>query len=228
MQMSSYYRKFEKCLRTYSSSMKADNPNFNFRWELDDRPFIKGYVIKGWLNNGIKAVKTVGFKEIEYSDNIEFLAYSVLDEICNRLNITNSIFTYYDLNKPSWRKFDTKIKQVIFNNPATIILWKDGTKTVVKCGPHDTYDPEKGLAMAIAKRAISDKGDFNELFKKWISREKALDDIPATETSGLAHGHWIRDGGWRICSHCGDRISTSREHPMYCWGCGARMDEKEK
>lgn len=49
-------------------------------------------------------------------------------------------------------------KRVIFNNPATIILWKDGTKTVVKCGPNDIYDPEKGLAMCLLKKLCGNDG----------------------------------------------------------------------
>lgn len=44
------------------------------------------------------------------------------------------------------------IKKVIFNNPATIVIWADGTKTVVKKSEDDDWDPEKGLAMAIVKR----------------------------------------------------------------------------
>lgn len=44
------------------------------------------------------------------------------------------------------------IRKVIFNDPATVVLWSDGTKTVVKCGPEDTFDMEKGLAMAIVKK----------------------------------------------------------------------------
>ena len=44
------------------------------------------------------------------------------------------------------------IHKVIFNDPATIVLWYDGTKTVVKCGPEDKFDTEKGLAMAIVKK----------------------------------------------------------------------------
>lgn len=47
---------------------------------------------------------------------------------------------------------NVSIRKVIFNDPATIVLWSDGSKTVVKCGPEDTYDMEKGLAMAIVKR----------------------------------------------------------------------------
>ena len=47
---------------------------------------------------------------------------------------------------------NVSIRKVIFNDPATIVLWSDGTKTVVKCGPEDSYDMEKGLAMAIVKK----------------------------------------------------------------------------
>lgn len=46
------------------------------------------------------------------------------------------------------------IRKVIFSCPATIVLWNDGTKTVVKSGDYDVFDPEKGLAMAIAKRRL--------------------------------------------------------------------------
>ena len=52
---------------------------------------------------------------------------------------------------PSRQKALYRIKNVIFNDPATIVFWNDGTKTVVKCGKNDTFDPEKGLAMAISK-----------------------------------------------------------------------------
>lgn len=59
-----------------------------------------------------------------------------------------------------------KIKKVIFNNPATIVFWEDNTKTVVQCGPLDNFDPEKGLAMAIAKKALGNKGNYyNEIYK---------------------------------------------------------------
>ena len=44
------------------------------------------------------------------------------------------------------------IDRVIFNDPATIILWKDGTKTVVKRSDDDIWDPEKGFCMAIIKK----------------------------------------------------------------------------
>lgn len=71
------------------------------------------------------------------------------------------------------------IKNVIFHDPATIVYWMDGSKTVVKCQPGDIFDPEKGLAMAIAKRVYGDNGRYCELFKKWIpdSDEKIVLDL---------------------------------------------------
>ena len=49
---------------------------------------------------------------------------------------------------------DLAIEKVIFNNPATIVLWNDGTKTVVKAQEGDGWDMEKGLAMCIAKKTL--------------------------------------------------------------------------
>lgn len=61
------------------------------------------------------------------------------------------------------------IEKVIFNDPATIILWTDGSKTVVKCSDDELFDPEKGLAMAICKKVLGDK--FKKTFKEWIPEE---------------------------------------------------------
>jgi hypothetical protein len=65
----------------------------------------------------------------------------------------------------------TSIKDVIFNDPATIVFWADGTKTVVKCQENDTFDPEVGLAMAIAKKALGNKGNYCNTIKKWIEKD---------------------------------------------------------
>ncbi len=72
-------------------------------------------------------------------------------------------------NKIKIDNFKNSIKNVIYNKPATIVLWKDGTKTVVKCQPGDTYDREKGLAMCIIKRLFNDSAYFNSIFEKWLS-----------------------------------------------------------
>ena len=61
------------------------------------------------------------------------------------------------------------IRRVIFNPPVTIVLWEDGTKTVVKCH-NEPFDKEKGLAMALL-RAKHGSG-IRKLFKKWCADDK--------------------------------------------------------
>ena len=62
------------------------------------------------------------------------------------------------------------IKNVIFAPPATIVYWSDGTKTVVKCSEKDIFDPEKGLAMAIAKRCGGNKGSYYKEIQNWVEK----------------------------------------------------------
>ena len=45
-----------------------------------------------------------------------------------------------------------KVVKVIYNKPATIVFWNDGTKTVVVCDKKDKYDPEKGFFIACTKK----------------------------------------------------------------------------
>ena len=59
------------------------------------------------------------------------------------------------------------IKDVIFNDPATIVLWKDGTKTVVKTQEDCEFDPYVGLAMAFSKKMFGNKGSYFNVFKKY-------------------------------------------------------------
>lgn len=60
------------------------------------------------------------------------------------------------------------IEKVIFNEPATIVFWSDGTKTVVKAND-EPFDREKGLAMAIAKKAMGNRGNYFNDIKKWVN-----------------------------------------------------------
>lgn len=77
-------------------------------------------------------------KEIYMSTNGYFS-----HELCDRLLADAATALEY-------REKHLSIKKVIFNCPATIVLWADGTKTVVKSGDYDVFDPEKGLSMAFA------------------------------------------------------------------------------
>lgn len=63
------------------------------------------------------------------------------------------------------------VKDVIFNDPATIVFWKDGTKTVVKA-QGEPFDPEKGLAMAFSKKMFGNDRDYYIQFLRWLKKAK--------------------------------------------------------
>lgn len=80
------------------------------------------------------------------------------------------------------------IKNVIFNDPATIVFWQDGTKTVVKAQNGDEFDPEKGLAMAISKKAFGNEGNYFNDIKKWVDKYHANYEDVTSKLKKLADG----------------------------------------
>ena len=91
----------------------------------------------------------------------DILSWYPIHQYCmNDVNCINEIY--------SRRK--REIKKVIFNEPATIVFWGDGTKTVVKCSKDDEFDPEKGLAMAIAKKFFGNENGYSKNIKKWTDK----------------------------------------------------------
>ena len=105
-------------------------------------------------------------------DNIDALLYYIKGSnkspSANKEAAERSYYMHYDIRR--------HIKNVKFNPPATIVFWIDNTKTVVKCNGED-YDPEKGLAMCICKKVFGDKGNYYEVFKKWLPKEDDSDVV---------------------------------------------------
>ena len=107
-----------------------------------------------------------------------------LDSIARYCNsdVTSTRIAYNNMYKNTQTSL---IKNVIFNDPATIIHWNDGSKTVVKCGEGEVYDPEKGLAMAISKKVLGNKGNYYETFKKWLpEKESEFKSVWTTTVAG--------------------------------------------
>lgn len=86
-------------------------------------------------------------------------------ETLNRLEtLKQAINDRYGINSTIFQ-----IEKVIFHEPATIVYWADGTKTVVKAENED-FDPEKGLAMAITKKVFGNKGSYFNQIRKWTEK----------------------------------------------------------
>ena len=93
------------------------------------------------------------------NDFKDIIPETIYKELCEPYN--EIVDSYKQVKK-------LEIKKVIFNCPATIVFWSDGSKTVVKCGENDFYDHEKGLAMCIVKRFLGNKGNYYNKLRKWL------------------------------------------------------------
>ena len=101
-------------------------------------------------------------------------AVPILVDVKTRLNseVKNDLYKYVENDieqtKNLYYGLSLTIKDVIFNPPATIVFWMDGTKTVVKDQGEVFYDPEKGMAMAVAKKAFGNQGNYYNQFSKYL------------------------------------------------------------
>ena len=125
----------------------------------DTFPKFEGHI------TGTAKVSYRSLYDIRNDDEVDKYCYN--DVIVTR-DFLNSIYGMSSSSIP-------EIKNVIFNDPATIVFWEDGTKTVVKCQDGDEFDPEKGLSMAIVKKAYGNKGNYCNKMKKWLPKEESVD-----------------------------------------------------
>ena len=99
-------------------------------------------------------------------------------------NVANERIDYKQYSK---KVEEVTIKNVIFNPPATIVFWSNGDKTVVKCDESESFDPEKGMAMAISKHALGNKGNYYNEFVKYAGEftRKTFDDYGKAIAKGF-------------------------------------------
>ena len=91
-------------------------------------------------------------QRIRYGEDLDADIYTAIQKAMTNLSVTGT--------------FMPAIENVMFKDPATIVFWADGTKTVVKA-LYEKFDPEKGLAMAIAKKALGNGGNYFNRIKVW-------------------------------------------------------------
>lgn len=142
----------------------ASNINdFDISWsDTNEEPICKIFDIEVTIST--KELNTITLRKRKKDERRNEMPVERKSTI--RYNGYTSVSTYASsISVPS-------IKKVIFNDPATIVLWSDGSKTVVKCQDGEPYDEEKGLAMAISKKALGNKGNYCNEFKKWLPEDE--------------------------------------------------------
>jgi len=92
-------------------------------------------------------------------------------EILDFLQMLDAMMPHEEEKKKcECRNKHPQIVDVIFSGPATVVKWSDGTKTIVKCGEDDTFDKEKGIAFAIAKKYFGNADGYYKNIRKWIDK----------------------------------------------------------
>lgn len=73
-----------------------------------------------------------------------------------------------DAPEVKWRLVDASPipKKIIYSGPATIVLWADGTKTVVKCAKHDTWDFQAGFLWALAEKVYGNRSQVEKVISQ--------------------------------------------------------------
>lgn len=154
-----------------STGLEYINPDY---WKMIEEEFEKMTKRKAFaIHNSLEPIALTGTNFYG-----EFATFDVLNLSIDRSMDGNSIYTFECIKncgneflfKYHYDKHIPYPTQVIFNPPATIVYWSDGTKTVVKC-VDEKFDEEKGLAMAISKKALGNKGNYYNYIKKFLTEE---------------------------------------------------------
>lgn len=137
-----------------------------FKWN----PSFDSKLLYGGVQN--MKIKNVKFKETAgwygrvyaikvtwaYSENTTEIQVHRDDAYYSKEELLMRCFALYKLG----------IKKLIFSGPATIAIWNDNKKTMVKCREdEDAFNTENGLYLCVMKKFMDDSS-IRHCFKKWI------------------------------------------------------------
>ena len=119
----------------------------------------------------LKDIYPVSVNECNLKNNDDFL--DATRYCCNNILSAKKSSAYIEV------KVDIPgmIDRVIFNDPATIIIWKDGSKTVVKRSEDDIWDSEKGFCMAVIKKLYG----HTSFIKRFMEPEEEMPILTVEE-----------------------------------------------
>lgn len=112
----------------------------------------------------ISAAKSWNWRELmEILKNMKFTNMEKKEEH-DALNVY-SYASYIVRNTPL---YTPTIKKIVVNNKTTIVLWEDGTKTIVRPSANDNYDLEAAVCAAIAKKIYGTNSAFKRMIKEKV------------------------------------------------------------
>jgi hypothetical protein len=66
-------------------------------------------------------------------------------------------------------------KQIIYNNNCTVVIWKDGLRTIVHCADNDDFTEDGGFCAALAKKIYGERAKYMKFVKKATHQIKRED-----------------------------------------------------
>lgn len=125
--------------------------------------------------NGIFATTSGYYDEKAYDEFVKYLNYKGVDDMPNYSINKKPEVSLYPNKECQNKAYLPKIAKVIFNKPATIVFWEDGTKTIVKTAKGEKFTKYGGVTNAIAKKALGGSlCQINKLCEQYgeISKKK--------------------------------------------------------
>ena len=77
------------------------------------------------------------------------------------------------------------VKKVIFNEPKTIVIWADGSKTIASCGEGDEFDPYAGFCAAVTKKVFGSTSAVKKILTPFMP-EPPMPDFSMPSMTALA------------------------------------------
>ena len=137
----------------------------------------KKYYFK--IANGINLIPG-GIYEIEADNTTKYGTYVSIEGFCKdtdftkeKLGMFRTITKAKCIDAPPIQTFHKKI--IVNKDKETVcVIWKDGSKTIMKPQNGDIFDVEKGIALCFMKRMHENRGAYYKVFKdvEYFGREK--------------------------------------------------------
>lgn len=110
-----------------------------------------------------------------HSDNVAVMPVYYNDFFRATPNVKRRSWCYPDMSG------NEMIERVIFSGSKTIVLWTDGTKTIVSCGEGDAFDPYAGFCAAVTKKVFGSTSQAKKVMEKYgnnhTTEASRLDDV---------------------------------------------------
>lgn len=133
----------------------------------------------------VDGVSSCRSNNISYSNISSSISTANVSDCCGYKTKT---YTYDELLIPSaMKKYEPEfitldVDRIVFNDPATIVFWADGTKTIVKRSPKEKPNKYNAFCAAVTKRIFGN----NSQIRKAV--ESGFDQIAHNKANKVKKG----------------------------------------